>query len=162
MSKKIIIGRFAGAYGIKGCLHLISFTDPPENIFQYSNWQTQKHNVWLPIHFETYKTHGNHFIVKLKDCDDRDQAMQLKNLEIAVDRADLPKIKNHKYYWDDLTGLTVVNLSGKTLGVIDHLLATGANDVIVLQNPQKQMIPYIKSVIQKIDLEKKMVWVDWE
>lgn len=162
MNKKIIIGRFAGAYGIKGWLHLISFADPPENIFQYSNWQTQKHNTWLPIYFETHKTHGNHFIVQLKDCDDRDQAMQLKNLKIAVDRADLPKIKNHEYYWDDLTGLTVVNLSGKTLGVIDHLFETGANDVIVLKDSQQKMIPYIKSVIQKIDLEKKMVWVDWE
>ena len=32
-------GRITGAYGIKGWVHIASFTDPKENIERYSPWQ---------------------------------------------------------------------------------------------------------------------------
>lgn len=65
-----------------------------------------------------------------------------------------------EYYWSDLEGLTVINKFGKKLGIVDHLIATGSNDVIVLEN--NTMIPYTKNVILEVDLEEKIIKVDWE
>lgn len=170
---QLIIGHLGDAYGIKGWLHLISYADPPENIFTYQHWVIKKN---LPIAIETYKPHGNHFVIKLQNCNDRDQALQFKHQDIFIDRSELPALKNNEYYWSDLIGITVTNQHNQILGVIDHLFETGSNDVIVIterlnrntahaNDPaliKQHFIPYLKSVVKEIDLEKKIMRVNWE
>ena len=82
------------------------------------------------------------------------------NIDICINREQLPKLPKGEYYWSDLEGLTVINKSGKKLGTVDHLIATGSNDVLVLEN--NIMIPYIDDVILEIDLKEKIIQVDWE
>lgn len=163
-SKKIIIGRLIEPYGIKGWLHLTSYTDPFENIFDYLPWEIRKNDQepWKKLEIEAYKSHGNHFVVKPKLCNDRDTALLLKGHSIAIERSQLPVLKKNEYYWDDLIGLTVVNSDGKSLGVVDYLFETGSNDVIVTKGEKTHLIPYLPHVILSIDLEKQLIMVDWE
>ncbi len=161
--QKIIIGRLGAAYGIKGWLHLTSFTDPTNNIFNYKNWFLKKRSHWESVQLEAHKTHGKSFVVKLANCDDRDIATQLKGAEIAVDRTELPETAENEYYWSDLIGLTIITTAGISLGTIDYLFETGANDVIVTKGKQPHFIPYLPDdVIKKIDLQKREMIVDWE
>lgn len=163
MSDSIIIGRLSSAYGIKGWLHLTSFATPPENIFTYQHWSLRKKSGTTPITLEAHKSHGKSFVIKIKGCDDRTAAEALKGLEIEIPKAALPKPEDGSYYWSDLIGLQVVNLTGQSLGIVDHLFDTGANDVIVTTlNKKQHMIPYIDQVIHSIDLEKAQITVDWE
>src|SRR5690348_13279163 len=132
MKNPIILGRIGDTYGIKGWSHFISYTTPPENIFTYKNCKIEKPpNHFEPITLNSFKAHGNHFVVKLANIKDCDQALLLKGKSIAVERADLPALEKDDYYWSDLIGLTVTNTKGENLGVIDHLFETGSNDVIV-------------------------------
>jgi len=164
INKKIIVGAIGDAFGVKGWSHLISFTDPKENIFNYQNWQIQvdKKNKdhFKPVKYDSFQPHGNGFVVKIENTHDRDQALLLKGKTIAVDRADLPTLKKNEYYWSDLIGLNVINTAGKSLGIVDHLFETGSNDVIVTKN--NIYIPYLKSVVKEIDLGKKIIIVEWE
>lgn len=85
--------------------------------------------------------------------------------EIAVDRVQLPELAKEEYYWAELIGLEVLNMAGETLGKVDHLLETGANDVLVVKTDDKQerLIPYVKGgVVKEIDLEKGCLRVDWD
>jgi len=158
---KIIVGRLGDAFGIAGWSHLHSFTDPHDNIFNYKNWQIEKKpNQFEPLKLESYKPHGNGYIVKIPNCNDRDQALLLKGKSIAIERSELPALKKNEYYWSDLIGLNVVNTEGKSLGAIDYLFETGSNDVIVTKT--RQFIPYLKSVIIEIDLKKQTMIVNWE
>lgn len=162
---KIIVGRIGEPYGIKGWSHLFSFTDPADHIFHYPHWQIrayQKQNAqWKSIEVACYKTHGNAFVVKFKDCDNRDQALLLKNHTISVERIELPTLKKNEYYWDDLMGLQVVNTHGFVFGVIDHLFEAGSHDVIAIVGEKTHYIPYLKSIIKEINLDKKIMIVDW-
>lgn len=165
-NNKIIIARVGDAFGVKGWSHLYSFTDPHDNVFSYKNWQIEiKPNHFEPLILESHKAHGNSYVVKIKGSDDRDQALLLKGKSIAVDRADLPAPAEDEYYWSDLVGLAVTNTKGESLGVIDHLFETGSNDVIVtrLPNTKKQnYIPYLSTVVKKVDLSNKTMLVEWE
>lgn len=163
-SQKIILGRLGDAFGVNGWSHLFSFTEPQSNIFNYKNWQLQK-NTANPGDFELiklddYKPHGKGYIVKIAHTHDRDDALRLKGKSIAVERTELPTLKKNEYYWSDLIGLAVTNVQGESLGTIDYLFETGSNDVIVTTS--RQFIPYLKSVIVEIDLQKKIMRVDWE
>ena len=163
MSQHIIIGHLGDAFGVQGWLHLLSYADPADNIFNYPQWQIQKKDGPLkPVVVELHKPHGKSFIVKLKNCNDRDQALSLKNHNILIDRATLPALKSNTFYWRDLIGLTVMNLQNQSLGKIDYLFETGANDVIVTLGEHVHYIPYIKDVVKSVDLENKIMRVDWE
>ena len=50
------------------------------------------------------------------------------------------------------------------LGLIESLLETGANDVIIVQGNERQhAIPFIQpKVVLKIDLIVRKMWVDWD
>ena len=82
----------------------------------------------------------------------------------------LPALPQGEYYWAELEGLRVVNLEGLTLGVVSHLLETGANDVMVVVPEgvsarsvaaQSRLIPYVRQVVKQVDLESGIVRVDW-
>src|SRR5688572_4226357 len=130
----LIVGRIKGPYGIKGWMHLHSYTQPASNIFNYDQWQLRQNNQWLPIKLEAHKEHVNEFVIKFHDIDDREAAALLKGREIAILKSALPPTDHDEFYWTDLIGCTVTDVSGKTLGIVDHLLETGSNDVIVIKD----------------------------
>ncbi len=101
-------------------------------------------------------------MVKLPGCDNRDQAKQYTNQEIYISQGQLETLAPDDYYWSDLIGLEVINQEGAVLGVIDSLLATGANDVMVVKGEREHLIPYIENSVLDIDLSKKQVTVDWD
>lgn len=158
----ITVGRLGAPYGIKGWLHLISYTDPADNIFDYDNWRLNKHNQPLPIKIEAYRPHGKGHIIKLTHINDRETAMQHKGLDIVIDRAQLPPTEQNEYYWSDLVGLHVITTDGQPLGDVDYLFETGSNDVIVTIGEKQHFIPYTNDVIKNIDLTNQTIIVDWE
>lgn len=167
LSKSIIqIGRLGDAYGVKGWSHLVSFTQPANNIFQYTQWLVREYKKrdaqWKPVVVEMYKPHGAAFVVKIKGCEDRDQSLLLKNQSIAIERADLPTLASNQFYWHDLIGLVVITRTGASLGVIDYLFETLAYDMIATKGEKTHYIPYTQKVVKSVDLEKKIMTVEWE
>lgn len=162
MAKKIAIGKFGKTFGIHGWLKVHSFVTPKENILELIPWFIEKNGHLQEISIEASKIQHQSIVVNLKDIADIDAAKLYTNLKIFVDHALLPKLSNNEYYWDDLIGLTVFNKEGIELGIIDHLFSTGSNDVLVVKRLKERLIPYLKNVIVKVDLEHRTIIVDWD
>lgn len=102
-------------------------------------------------------------IARLAGCDNRDQAQVLMGREIGIRRDQLPATVPGEYYWRDLEGLKVTTLTGEPLGIVDHLLETGANDVLVVKAERERLIPFVQGqVIVKVDLDAREIQVDWD
>jgi 16S rRNA processing protein RimM len=57
----------------------------------------------------------------------------------------------------------VVTLQGESLGTVDHLLETGANDVLVVTGERERLIPFVLGqVVDDVDLERGEIRVDWD
>ena len=83
--------------------------------------------------------------------------------ELAVPRESLPEPGEGHYYWADLEGLRVVTKDGNELGNVAYLLATGANDVLVVQGQKEVLIPFVTgSVVLDVDIAGGRITVDWE
>jgi 16S rRNA processing protein RimM len=109
------------------------------------------------------KRHGKAVIARLAGIADRDAATELLGSDIGVDRDALPDPGNGHYYWADLEGLTVVHKDGSELGQVAYLMATGANDVLVVDGPVERLIPFVPgTVILDVDLAAGVIRVDWE
>jgi len=156
----IIIGRFGKTHGVRGWIRVYSLTNPPEKIVTLSPWFL-KRKSWEPIIIESSKLQGENILVKLPNCETPEVAQEYVNIEIAINQDQLSKLPKGEYYWRDLEGLDVINSEGVAFGKIDNLIATGANDVLVVIGDRKRLIPYISNVILKVDLDAKVITVDW-
>ncbi|MGZ5014598.1 MAG: ribosome maturation factor RimM, partial [Methylobacter sp.] len=75
----------------------------------------------------------------------------------------LPKTAKGEYYWSQLIGLNVETIDGVQLGVVDSLLETGANDVIIVQGERERVIPFLQGqTIISVDLDAGSIVVDWD
>ncbi len=160
----LVIGKVGAPYGVKGWLKIHSFTDPKDNIVTYSPWQIEVAGRWQAIEVSDIKQHGDGFIAHFNGYDDREIAKTLTNAHIGIEREQLASLDPGEYYWADLEGLTVIDQQGKTLGTVDRLIETGANDVLIVKEGKKQhMLPYLPGeVVIDIDLENKVMRVNWE
>lgn len=159
---KIPIGRFGAAYGVRGWLHLISYTDPIENIFNYTVFHVKHGQQWQLLHLANSKTHGKGLIVQIAEIGDRELAREYTNDEIYIPKEALPNLPEDQYYWHDLIGLQVKTTENLVLGTVRELLATGGNDVIVVNGDRQRLIPYIDDVVIKIDMTSRELIVDWD
>ena len=107
---------------------------------------------------------GNLVVAELEGITDRDAAFALMGSEILIHRQQLPAAKAGEYYWTDLVELQVVTTAGVNLGKVDHLLETGANDVLVVIDGEiERLIPFLQpQTVLSIDLVAGQMIVDWD
>ena len=159
--KTVTLGHISGVHGVSGWLKIHSQTEPREAIFEYQPWLLGERQETVRI--KEGKRHGKHLIALLEDASDRDQAESLVNRQIVVFRDQFPDLPETSYYWTDLIGLAVVTQDGTNLGKIRNMLATGANDVMVVLGERERLIPFIQGpYVKRVDLEQELVVVDWD
>ena len=111
------------------------------------------------------KVHGNTLVAQLAGIDEREAAVALKGLEVAVPRAQLPGAAEGEFYWADLIGLRVVNRDAHEFGRVVRVMQTGANDVLVVAGgneiERETLIPFIAGAIRQVDLAAGVISVDW-
>ena len=163
MTDWVVLGRVSGLFGVNGWVRVFSYTEPREGITRYHPVFLQRQGEWREFRIEAGRAHGAGVVLKFADCDDRDQAAALIQSDIAVRRAQLPPPRPGEYYWADLEGLRVVTLAGVELGAVSHLLATGANDVLVVKGERERLLPFVQGqVVVEVNLEQRLLRVDWD
>lgn len=157
-------GEISGVFGVKGLVKVFSFTEPRENIVRYSPWLLQKNDQSWEVKVLSGQRHGNVVVAELENIGDRDAALALMGAKILIRKQQLPKPKPGEYYWADLIGLAVKTESGVMLGRVDHLLETGANDVLVVSDGEhERLIPFLQQqTVLQIDLDAGLMIVDWD
>jgi 16S rRNA processing protein RimM len=162
--KVTIIGRVNGAFGVRGWIKISSFTDPATNILNYLPWLMQQDDGWKVVEPLTLRAQGTGFVAQLPGIDDRDAAAALKGQLIAVNASALPDAGLDEYYWKDLIGLEVLDTAGAPLGTVVDMLATGANDVLVVElntGGAQELIPFHRRFVPELDLAAGYLKVDW-
>ena len=158
----LVMGRIASPFGVRGWLRVNAFTAVADNLLDYSPWYLKLQGQWQAVEPLAGRQHGKGLVVQLKMCHDRDAAAALTGTDIGIYRSQLPPADTDEYYWSDLMGMQVITQDDQLLGVVDHLLETGANDVIVVKGEHEYLVPYIKEqVVKSVDLEARIIRVDW-
>jgi 16S rRNA processing protein RimM len=160
--RKIVpLGHISGVHGVKGWVKVHSQTEPREAIFGYQPWLLGEAREEIRV--RQGKKHGNRLIALLEDTDSREQAEGLVNRHIAVYRDQFPDLTEDEFYWTDLVGLAVKLEDGTELGTIENMLATGANDVMVVRGDRERLIPFVQGqYVKKVNLDEAIVVVDWD
>lgn len=161
----IVIGQLGSPHGVKGWLKLHSYMQLPEDLLNYQPWQIRRKNstVLETLRYEAVEGRSSHMLVLLQGLSDRNAAALYTLADIVLPRAELPRLSDNEYYWDDLVGLDVVNKEDVHLGKVDYLFETGSNDVLVIKGEKQHAIPYLMGdIVLDINLDKKVIRVDWD
>ena len=101
-------------------------------------------------------------MAKLAGIDDRDASEALGSCYIGAPRDALPPPAQDEYYWSDLIGLAVVNLQDQPLGRVTSLIETGANQVLVVSDGERErLLPFVEQVVGKVDVPGGVIRADW-
>jgi 16S rRNA processing protein RimM len=164
---EVVLGRVSGLFGVKGWVKVHSYTEPRDAILEFPEWNLQgregSHSQRRPVTVAEGRKHGKSVVVRFAGVEDRDVAVELLDSDIVVGRRQLPEPADGEYYWTDLEGMQVVHRDGRLLGRVAYLLATGANDVLVLRGEKEILVPFIAgTVILDVDKANGVISVDWE
>lgn len=155
------MGQVLAPFGVLGWIKVRPFTETQDALAHYAQWWLGKQGQFQAMALETAKSHGKELVAKLSGVEERNAALSLRGMQIAVPRSALPPPQHDEYYWTDLIGLTVTNTDNLVLGKVASLIATGANDVMVVEGDRQRLIPFIAQVVQSVDIAKGSLIVRW-
>lgn len=156
------LGRIGSPFGIEGGLHIDSFTEPSEALFEYEVWSVRAASGQRADHrVIEARPQGKRFVVYFDGVEDRDAAARLTGSMIEVRRAELPPTKEREHYVTDLIGLKVVNLENVELGTVQHFVQGTAQPVMLIKGSREHLVPAVPEHLKKVDLNAGLILVDW-
>jgi 16S rRNA processing protein RimM len=157
----VAVGRLLGAHGIRGELKVHSLTEQKRQLLDFPSWFLGfDGGPFREYSLLSGRANAKGLIVRLRGVDDRDAAQALSGTEIWVSRSQLPALDADQFYWTDLIDCQVVSEDGEVLGTVQHLFATGANDVLsVLSLGEERLIPFIPEVVLAVDAVARRIVV---
>lgn len=162
----IPVGKISGVFGVRGSVKVFSYTEPRDNILRYKPLFLKRQGQWIEIDISGGQLQGKAVVMSIRNVTDRDQALPLIGGELAIRREQLKATDQDEFYWADLIGLSVINTDDEVLGKVDHLLETGANDVLVVMQEgtkAQHLIPFVMDeVVLNVDLANQQIRVEWQ
>jgi 16S rRNA processing protein RimM len=148
----LTIARVIKPWGVRGDLKLEVLTDFPDRLNRltrvYLGPEAVPHTV---AHF---RWHSGELLLRLTDVGDRNAAELLRDQLVQIARPDAVELPPGQFYEHQIIGLKVVTEDGELLGQVVEVLATGANDVYVVQGPRGEvLLPARIEVVRAIDLD---------
>jgi len=153
----LLVGRVAGAFGVRGELRVTTYTDDPTALLRYRDLQREDGGPALSL--TSGRAQSGALIARAKEVADRDQAEALKGLALYVPRASLPPPDEDEFYLADLIGLRVVAPDGAELGHVKSVQNFGAGDLLEIAPPggATWYLPFTKQAVPEVKLAEGVI-----
>lgn len=100
-------------------------------------------------------------LLRLKGFASIELAESLVGSKVMVPESALPELDDDEYYWEELSGLQVIDRHYGDLGRLVRIFTTAAHDTYVVEGVYGEvLIPAVKEFVIAIDLEQRVVEVD--
>ncbi len=147
----LTIGRVLKPWGVRGELKIEIMTDFPERFASLKTVYLGEDAKAFPV--ERARLHGKAALLKLKGIDTEQAAARLRDQLVQVPTEEAVPLPEGKFYLYQLIGLHVKTTQGQDIGEVTDILETGANDVYVVRQGEREvLIPAIEPVVKKVDL----------
>lgn len=150
---RVLLGRIAGAHGIRGDIVVESYTAEPQDITAYGPLETEDGARQLDLSVARVTPKG--VIARIAGITDRTAAERLKGLLLYVDRARLPPAEEGEFYHSDLIGLRAEDAEGRTIGAVAAMPNYGAGDLMELRlegSRKTELIPFTDAFVPVVDV----------
>ncbi len=157
---RILLGRIAGAQGLRGEVKINSFTADPEAIAAYGPLADDRGRQFVIERVRHLK--GGTVVALLAGVKDRGAAEALQGTELYVARDQLPQADEDEWYYEDLVGLKAVSPEGDHIGEVLSVQNFGAGDLLEIRPPdarQSRFVPFTKAAVPLVDVKNARIVV---
>ncbi|MCB2190852.1 MAG: ribosome maturation factor RimM [Deltaproteobacteria bacterium] len=159
----VLMGRAAGAFGVKGEVKLTSFAQD-DSIFKRVEliYAGSEPGAAKPLTILGARRHSGRLLLRLKEIATREQAAALGGAWVYLRVEDLDPLGEDEYYWFQLKGAQVLTAGGRLLGRVKAVTDAGAQELLVVSAPQKPelLVPVVDDIVKEIAPEQGRVVID--
>ena len=151
--RRVCLGAFAGAHGVRGLVKVKSFTDRPEDLTTYGPLSDQAGTSSFSL---TLKGRAKGLLLAaVAGVTTREAAQALKGTRLWVARSALPETEAEVFYHADLIGLKVATAEDPDWGSVKAVLDHGAGDIleVTLEDGGTAYLPFTSAAVPEVDLE---------
>lgn len=164
MSRKILIAKIVAAFGIKGEVKVVVFSNDHLNIEKYSLTNAKGEAIKLKISNKNKTVIGTSqgdpiVIAKIDGVNDRNTSELLRNTEIFANRDDFAPTADDEFYYSDLIGLEVINMKSEKIGTVLDVLDCGAGGIIEIKFLDKTIenFSFRDEIFPEVNLQKNFI-----
>ncbi len=149
----------ASPFGLKGEIHAYPLSGQKGTLLKVPSFYQKQKESFIGWAVEKIRQHGDHYVVHFSGVSSIDEAKMLCGQDFYLKREDLPVLPAGHFYWDDLIGLQVRDISGFNYGSIISLYAHH-HDVLVTS--QQIHIPFLwQDTVLEVDFENRLLLVQY-
>ena len=161
MNDILQVGAVTSTHSLAGEVKVFPTTDDVKRFKKLKHVLLDTGKELLPLEIIQVKFFKQMVILKFKGYDKIEDVMGFKGKNLFVTRENAVKLKKNEYFIADLIGMKVYTEDEAYLGVLNDVLATGANDVyeVRMENGKDVLIPAIGQCILNVDVEHETMQV---
>ena len=161
MISELQVGVITQTHGIKGEVKVFPTTDDVSRFKKLKEVIMDTGRERITMEIEGVKFFKQYAIVKFKGYDSINDIEKYKRAKLYVTRDHAVKLQKDEYFIADLVGLNVVTDEGESFGKMKDVLATGANDVYVVEREDgtEVLLPAIRECVKAVDMEQGQITV---
>jgi 16S rRNA processing protein RimM len=158
----ILVGRVAGAFGVRGELRISTYTEDPQTLTRFKALTRQDGSPALTV--TTARVVKDGVVARCAGVDTKEAADALRGLRLYVPRAALPEPDEDEFYLADLIGLPVRHVAtDELLGKIKSVQNFGADDLLEIApalGGQTWYLPFTRAAVPEVKLAQGVVLAD--
>lgn len=151
--KLILVGRVAGAFGVRGELRISSYTEAPLALVEYGRLLREDGAAGLTL--TGGRAVKDAVIARAAEVETREQAEALRGLKLFVTRDSLPEPDEDEFYLTDLIGMAAVSPEGEPLGLVKSVQNYRAGDLLEIDPGEGRptwLLPFTREAVPELDL----------
>jgi 16S rRNA processing protein RimM len=159
-SSRVLLGRIAGAHGIRGEVLIKTFTAAPADIGAYGPLSDAAGSRSFKIASARPTQKG--VVARIEGVSDRNAAEALRGVDLYVARDRLPAASEREFYHADLVGLAAVDPQGKAVGEVVAAHNFGAGDLLEIRltgASRTEFLSFTDAVVPEVDIQARRVVV---
>jgi 16S rRNA processing protein RimM len=152
-SKLVLVGRVAGAFGVKGEVRVTAYTGRPEALLAYRDLVRQDGSPGLTL--LSGRAQKGDLVARAKEVATKEEADALRGLLLHVPRESLPEPDEDEYYLTDLIGMAAVTPQGEALGKVKAVQDFGAGDLLEIdpgRGAATWYLPFTRECVPEVDI----------
>lgn len=161
MLDELQVGVITQTHGIRGEVKVFPTTDDASRFKKLKEVIMDTGKERIDMEIEGVKFFKQYAIVKFKGYDSINDIEKYKSARLFVTRDKAVKLKKDEYFIADLIDMDVVTEEGEFFGRLKDVMATGANDVYVVEcgDGTEVLLPAIRECVKDIDMEQGQITV---
>jgi 16S rRNA processing protein RimM len=161
LPERVAVGRVLRPHGVRGEVVVEVLSDVPGRLAPgrslKASWAGRPART---VTVEAYRPHKTGALVRFAGAEDRDQAEELRDALLEVDRSEVPDAPEGTYYWYQLLGCRC-RVDGEDLGEVTDLVEDGGGLLLVVSKDGRQVpIPFVRSFLKEVDVEHGRIELD--